>query len=68
MQLVITAVQYLSQELARRNQDRQTSWIIVMTAVITFMTFVMMGVALWDLLHASHVPPVPVSMPARGPS
>ena len=68
MQLVITAVQYLSQELARRNQDRQTSWIIVMTAVITFMTFVMMGVALWEHLPALHGPTAPVPPPAMSPS
>ena len=47
MPLVITAVQYLSQELARRNQDRQTRWIIAMTAAITGMTAVIVVATIW---------------------
>jgi hypothetical protein len=39
---VIARAQYLTQELARRTQDRQTRWIIAMTALITVMTLAIM--------------------------
>jgi hypothetical protein len=58
IQLAIIRAQYLTEELARRNQDRQTRWIIAMTAVIMVAT-------LWDHLPASLVLAVPVSLPAR---
>ncbi len=68
MPVVIMSAQYLTEELARRNQDRQTKAIIWMTAVITGMTFVMMGVALWEHLPALHGPTAPVPPPAMSPS
>jgi hypothetical protein len=40
--LAIIRAQYLRDELARRYQNRQTWVIIIMTAVITFMTAVIM--------------------------
>jgi hypothetical protein len=39
---VLAAAQYLGEELTRRSQNRQTGWIIAMTAAITFMTLVIM--------------------------
>ena len=50
VELAIIRAQYLRDELARRSQNRQTRWIIGMTAamtiltlVITIMTFVIMA-------------------------
>ena len=42
IQLAITRAQYLTQELVRRSQDRQTRSIIAMTLAITIMTFIIM--------------------------
>jgi hypothetical protein len=57
MQLVIIAAQYLTEELARQNQDRQTKAIIWMTAVITIMTGVIMVATIpwewWDWLRSA---------------
>jgi hypothetical protein len=57
MQLVIMSAQYLTEELARRNQDRQTKAIIWMTAVITIMTGVIMAATIpwewWDWLRSA---------------
>jgi hypothetical protein len=47
VELAIVRAQYLRDELARRNQNRQTRWIIAMTAVITVMTAVIMVVTIW---------------------
>ena len=44
---VLARVQYLRDELARRRQNRQTWWIIFMTAVITAMTAVIMVSTAW---------------------
>ena len=45
--VILACVQYLRDELARRRQDRQTRWIIRMTAVITLMTAVIMVATAW---------------------
>jgi hypothetical protein len=75
MQLVITAVQYLSQELARRNQDRQACTMISQTETVkkytclmTVLTVVITVATLWDHLAAFHTLPPPASLPAPGPS
>lgn len=53
---VIARAQYLTQELARRTQDRQTRWIIAMTAAITVMTLAIMVATIpWlDWLRAAN--------------
>ena len=54
MQLVIMSAQYLTEELARRNQDRQTKAIIWMTAVITVMTAVIMVATIpWEWVQST---------------
>ena len=63
MQLIIIAAQYLTDELARRNQSRQTCTIIIMTLAITAMTLAIMVQTIWPgwiqsaaqslLIHAS---------------
>jgi hypothetical protein len=40
IELAITRARYIQDELARRTQNRQTGWIIAMTAAITIMTLV----------------------------
>jgi hypothetical protein len=47
IELAIIRAQYLTQELARRSQNRQTWLIIIMTAVITVMTLIIMVVTIW---------------------
>src|SRR5690242_1775095 len=44
VELAIIRARYLRDELARRSQDRQTGWIVGMTAAITAMTVVIMVV------------------------
>ena len=43
VELAIVRAQYLRDELARRNQNRQTRWIIGMTFAIAVMTLVIMS-------------------------
>ena len=43
VELAIFRAQYLAQELVRRSQNRQTRWIIAMTAVIMIMTAAIMA-------------------------
>jgi hypothetical protein len=62
----IMRAQYLTEELARRNQNWQTWAIIIMTAFITAMTLVLMVATIWpETFHSaqsavkslpSHVP------------
>jgi hypothetical protein len=73
--VVIFTAQFLRDELARREQDRQTRTMISQTETVkkytwwmTVMTVVIMGVALWDHLPAFHTLPPPASLPAPGPS
>jgi hypothetical protein len=47
IELAIIRAQYLREELARRSQNRQTRWIIFMTAAITVMTAFIMAAILW---------------------
>lgn len=47
VELAIIRAQYLRDELTRRSQNRQTGWIIAMTAVITVMTAVVMVATAW---------------------
>jgi len=47
IELAIIRAQYLREELARRSQNRQTRWIIFMTAAITVMTAFIMAATLW---------------------
>jgi hypothetical protein len=47
VELAIIRAQYLTQELAHRSQNRQTRWIIIMTAAITLMTLVIMVATIW---------------------
>jgi hypothetical protein len=50
--VIIAAVQYYTQELARRSQNRQTRWTI-MTAAITIMTAVIMVATICPQWHQS---------------
>jgi hypothetical protein len=47
VELAVIRAQYLTEELARRGQNRQTRWIIAMTAAITIMTLVIMVATIW---------------------
>jgi hypothetical protein len=47
IELAIIRAQYLTQELARRSQNRQTRSIIIMTFAITVMTLVIMAATIW---------------------
>ena len=47
IELAIIRAQYLREELERRNQNRQTWVIIIMTAAITVMTGFIMAATLW---------------------
>lgn len=49
IELAIIRAQYLTQELARRSQNRQTRWISIMTAAITVMTLVIMAATIWPI-------------------
>jgi hypothetical protein len=57
---VIAKAQYLTQELARRSQNRQTWAIIAMTAVITAMTAVIMAATIWPDWAQSHAQSLPI--------